>query len=1178
MRNLLKFIRLFSDNKSISTKSVNALSNIKHNTGYLNDEYKINQQYSILKSISESLKSPIFSIDKTFKYTSFNKAHIEMMKSLYNSDIELYHNALDYITVKKDRDKTKLNFTKAFKGEHLIDEAFSNEETLTRLYLEILYDPIYDIKNMVVGVAVIVNDITEKKLAEEVLLAIEQKFHNLFEQSPIGNSMTGIDGSIHVNKSFCNILGYSEKELLVKKWQDITHPEDIKLTNDLMQSLIEGKISQARFEKRFIHKNGSIIWTDILSYLQRDKNGKPLFFITNIMDINERKLAEDALHKNEKLYRAVFENTGTATVLIEENTIISLVNSEYEKLTKYSKQEIEGKRSWTEFVVKEDLERMRKQHILRRERHEEALKQYEFRLVAKDGSIRNIFLTIDIIPGTKQSVASLLDITERKQTERDLRESEERYRRLVEVSPDAVAVYVNGKFVYVNPAGVKLIRAHDESELIGKPVFDIIHPDFKELVRRRVIEAMEKGAAQSMEEEKFLCLDGTVIDVEVVSVPTTFKGMSAVQVVTRDISERKRTEEALAQSETKYRSLIETTDTGFVILDATGKVIDANKEYIRLTGFVNLKQVLGRHVTEWTAEHDRERNIEEINKCYEKGFVRNLEVDYVDEKGRFTPVEINATVVKTSGSISIVTLCRDITDRKYAEKNLQESEEHFRKVIENASVGVCLVGLNNKFITVNHSMSSFLGYSEDELRQLTFNDVTHFDDREIGTSKVQRLLAGEQDKFSIEKRYIKKDGSIVWGIVSSSLIRDRKNVPKYFVTHVQDITDRKQAELELIKAKEKAEESDRLKTAFLQNMSHEIRSPMNAIMGFSDLLTDYFNNKPKLEQFTTIIKQRCSDLLEIIGEILDIAKIESGQLQVYNENCKLRIFFADIYQVFIEHRNRLNKQQIVFEINSHYDPSELTIITDKGKLKQVFVNLIGNAFKFTDEGKISAGCVMDENHNLVFYVSDTGIGIPKEKQATIFERFVQLETGESKLYGGAGLGLSIAKGLVTLLGGKIWLDSEPGKGTSFYFSFPYQLAKKNKNEETLSENSNYLNDVRGTILIVEDDIYNAEYLKAILSDSGLNVLHVLKGSNAVAIALEQPIDIILMDIRLPDMSGYEATRQIKMKKPKLKIIAQTAYAAPADKQKAIDAGCDDYISKPVKRELLMSKIAYYLNS
>lgn len=352
---------------------------------------------------------------------------------------------------------------------------------------------------------------------------------------------------------------------------------------------------------------------------------------------------------------------------------------------------------------------------------------------------------------------------------------------------------------------------------------------------------------------------------------------------------------------------------------------------------------------------------------------------------------------------------------------------------------------------------------------------------------------------------------------------------------------------------------------------------MNAIMGFSDLLILNFDNKAKLENFSKIITQRCSDLLDIINDILDIAKIESGQLPINMETCNLSSLFSELTIFYKEQQKSINKQHIKFMLQAQGNASNIEIITDKVKLKQIFINLISNAFKFTDTGTIKGGCRFDANQNLRFYVSDTGIGIPLDKQNMIFERFSQLKQGMNKAIGGTGLGLPIVKGLVNLLGGEILLESEPGKGSTFTFTIPYKITQPNSQKDTviIQPSTYHFNDK--TILVVEDDLYNAEYLKEILTATGVRILQTEYGKQAVEIALAQSIDIVLMDIHLPDMDGYEATHQIRQQKPRLIIIAQTAYASFDEKQKAMDAGCSDYISKPTKQDLLLSMIQKQLS-
>ncbi len=383
---------------------------------------------------------------------------------------------------------------------------------------------------------------------------------------------------------------------------------------------------------------------------------------------------------------------------------------------------------------------------------------------------------------------------------------------------------------------------------------------------------------------------------------------------------------------------------------------------------------------------------------------------------------------------------------------------------------------------------------------------------------------------------------------------------------------------ELEEAKEKAEENDRLKTVFLQNMSHEIRTPLNAIIGFSELLPKNQNNKEKICTFAQIISQRGNDLLEIINEILEVSRIEAGSVQINVTDNKLSQLLKDLNEFFLVYQKRINKGHIKFILKANCNTDHVIFHTDVMKIKQMLINLINNAFKFTDEGIIELGCAMADNQNVTFYVKDTGIGIPPDKLQFIFERFSQVEISKSRLYGGTGLGLSIVKGLVNILGGKVWVESELGKGSTFYIQVPLRYGSNDGTYQKMSELVNVGRFPDKSVLIVEDDYFNAQLIKEIISELDCKQFTAHDGGEAKNILETNPIDLILMDIRLPDVSGEELTRQIKQNKPAIKIIVQTAYASVTDKNRFFQAGCDDYISKPIKKDELLALVEKWLPS
>lgn len=476
----------------------------------------------------------------------------------------------------------------------------------------------------------------------------------------------------------------------------------------------------------------------------------------------------------------------------------------------------------------------------------------------------------------------------------------------------------------------------------------------------------------------------------------------------------------------KYANdIIFLTDRNMVIVEANDR---ATETYER-----NRDELIGMNLKEITAP-GAVRDIAEESKILDEIGFATYETVHVRKDGTVLPVEISARKVEIEGVKYFQSICRDITERKFAEETLRESEIRFRKIFEESPISIVMTGKDMGIIRVNSAFTRMTGYGEDELKSRSLREITHPDYVSQDDVSLLRLVAEEIPVYHTENKYIRKDGSLIWGSTTISIIRNNNDEVQYFLAMIEDITLRKNSEAELIAAKEKAEESDRLKTAFLHNVSHEIRTPMNAIIGFSALLNEPDITEADRRQFIDIIFQSGSQLLSIINDIVDIANIESGQVKINIKEMNLNFSLRSLDEQF---SYKEKSDVISINLNTGLPDDKAMIMTDSTKLIQILSNLINNATKFTKEGRIDFGYAL-KNGELEFFVKDTGIGIPPEHHDKIFERFFQVDNLISRKFGGTGLGLSICKAYVEILGGRIWLISQPGEGSDFRFTIPYK--------------------------------------------------------------------------------------------------------------------------------------------
>lgn len=392
---------------------------------------------------------------------------------------------------------------------------------------------------------------------------------------------------------------------------------------------------------------------------------------------------------------------------------------------------------------------------------------------------------------------------------------------------------------------------------------------------------------------------------------------------------------------------------------------------------------------------------------------------------------------------------------------------------------------------------------------------------------------------------------------------------------------RDEAERNLVKAKIKAEESDHLKSAFLANMSHEIRTPMNAILGFTELLTmpDSAITNEEKQSYIKLIHNSGNNLLHLIDDIIDVSKIEAGQLKIIQKECDINKVLIEIFESYKEIKKQKGKDNIDLNLDMPDENKDVVTITDPLRLNQIISNLLDNAFKFTDDGFITFGYEIQKPNTFLFFVKDSGVGMDENKKEYVFERFRKIEDNKTKLYRGAGLGLAICKSLIELLGGKIWVESIQGTGSTFYFTLPHNKVKKSKKKTDPSKNIESYQWYNKTILIAEDEPTNFYYIEEVLKKTGAKLLRATNGKEAIEMFKQHnETDLIIMDIKMPEMDGYEATKYIRKINKNIPVISQSAYAMPGDIEKGLLLGMNDYLTKPVKPKKLLSVLNKYLNT
>ena len=636
-----------------------------------------------------------------------------------------------------------------------------------------------------------------------------------------------------------------------------------------------------------------------------------------------------------------------------------------------------------------------------------------------------------------------------------------------------------------------------------------------------------------------------------------------------NISKRKQIEEDLLLSESENRAILNAFEHIVFRINSDGVILNyrAPKDGVFFTkpeNFINKKvsTVLPKEISKLFDKSVKKALHQNKIIIVEYSLLLNSKKQHFE--AHFIPVEAN----------EVLAFIYEITKRKkneleltQAKESAQENELRF-KALHNASFGGIGIHDNGVILECNQGLSDMTGYSVEELIGMDGLSLIAEKSRiqvlgfiQSGYEKPYEQIGlrknGEEFPIRLEARNIPYKGKIVRTV------------------EFRDITDQKLAEIELLIAKEKAEESDRLKSSFLANMSHEIRTPMNGILGFAELLKEPDLTGTKQQEYINIIEESGKRMLNIINDIISISKIEAGLMEIYKQPSNINEQVEYIYNFFLP---EVESKGLDLSYSNLFSFEEAIITTDREKVFAILTNLVKNAIKHTENGAIKFGYIKKDNF-IQFYVEDTGVGIPNDRMEAIFERFVQADINNKMALQGAGLGLSISKAYVEMLGGKIWVESKVGVGSTFYFTLPLHNDKTTVAKKISFDNQNFEEEIiknKLKILIAEDDKISELLITLTVKNLASEIVYAKTGKEAVQACINNPaIDLILMDMQMPEMNGYEATQEIRKINKDILIIAQTANVLSNESEKMLHAGCNDIIAKPIQIDKLKKLISKY---
>ncbi len=1286
-------------------KDLNLLAIARDITERKGAEQALNEMEIELAAILESTADGILAVDQNGKVIKTNKQFAELWqipKTLINSgdDETLLTFVLDQL-LNPEQFLNKVHQLYNTTDEDLDILIFKDGRVFERFSTPLLMG------DKISGRVWSFRDITKRKQTEEALRKSRKEFKSYFDSGSIGLSVTAPDKTwIEINQRLCEMLGYSKEELSGLTWDSITYPEDLAENLKLFQQALEGKIDNYETDKRFIRKDGSIIYITLSVVCQRNNDGTVNHFLSSYNDITKRKLAEEELSNERTLLKNIIDSIPNP-IYVKDLQGRRIIANQAAALSagKKSVDEILGKTNFEIFPFDyAEKSRIEEEEIIKTGK---TLENIERNFTSTDGKEHWYIGSKVLLKDSKGNpfgiLAVNLDITDRKLMEEQLQEKENQMRTIIEGTPQLFfySQNVNSKVTYISPS-VKKITGRSVDEWLNQSHWFVTNNEINEYAKQKTHSHLRGELTEGPILVEVEHADKHPILLEVYESPIIKnKKVVGLQGVAHDISERKRAEQTLRESEERFRNLIENINEVFYISDGQGRI-----EYCSPNSFTSIgypaQDILGKSYIRLVAPIDRRLVIDYYFEQTAKGVSDTQLIFRVRCKdGKIIWVEQITNIVRdTSGKVvGFRNVARDITLRKLAEEELRKSKEELQKFFEDdlsanyiSTLSGQLLNCNKTFLNIfgfksreealkfpieklysdsvprtvfidllkkNKKVESFeceyvsldgkliytienavaesdskgkfiqiRGYivditkrkiAEEELKKQSraveqspasvvitnqdgdieyvnkkFSETTGYSKKEVMGKNPRILKSGQQDKkfyeelwnnilqgkeWKGEMRNKKKNGDLFWESVLISPLVNNEGDITHFVAVKEDITEKKMMVVELINAKEKAESANKLKDAFIANISHEIRSPLNGILGLTSIIKDIYAEHIKEgdEELFVGIDHSSNRLIRTVDMILNYSRIQTGEFPVTPKKLELSSICENLVKEF---NTAAKGRKLELSFKNKID-KKVMIFGDEYSITHSISNLIDNAIKYTNKGFVNIILYNGDDDEVLLDLKDSGIGISEGYIQHIFEPYQQEQMGYGRAYEGVGLGLPIVKKFLGLNKAGISVESKKGEGTTFTINFGKSIkstVEKLTEEKIIKNVLSQERENKPLVLLVEDDAINQSTVKRFI-DANYNTVVTDNSESALEILKTNKIDLILMDISIKgNKNGLELTKELKSSKEysNIPVIAITAHAFDMDRQNSLEAGCDDYLSKPFSKKLLLETIGKFI--